>query len=168
MEYLTENQIGIAKSCIANINDKMKAVEMEIMTRQRPYKNYLNEKLDSIRWDLQVLSNLAKPDKSVPVEKDTKLLLQNILDEINVNCKKDSIWNEDLFPSYEWNELWNLTEKVINTSKIDEQQLDTIVSIENIICMKENDEDLYPIEEETHERLIDIMNYLCDYMSRID
>ena len=75
MDYLNENQIGIAKSAIGNIKDRLKAIEIEIYTREKPYKSYLNEKLDSIRWDLQVLLNMAKPDRIIKIDKDIKLVI---------------------------------------------------------------------------------------------
>lgn len=58
--FLNENQTGISMSCVANIEDKLAAIKNELITREKPYKPYLNEKLDSIYWDLKVLMNVAK------------------------------------------------------------------------------------------------------------
>ena len=58
--FLNENQTGISMSCVANIEDKLAAIKNELITRERPHKPYLNEKLDSIYWDLKVMMNVAK------------------------------------------------------------------------------------------------------------
>lgn len=167
MDYLSESQIGIAKSAISNIYDKMKSIETEIYTRQKPYKNYLNEKLDSVKWDVQVLLNLAKPDKVVTVNKDTKLIIQNVLFSIEEKCKdNEKVWNEDIFSTYLWNELWNLNEKVINTDKIDEVQINLLIDIENKLCEKEND-GYEPIDIELHKEFIDLLNFLNDELLKI-
>lgn len=62
MFYLNEDEIKRAKMCIANIEDKLKAIKTEVMTTQKPYKSYLKEKLDSITWDVNVLNHMVKED----------------------------------------------------------------------------------------------------------
>lgn len=159
MDYLNENQIGIAKSAIGNIKDRLKAIEIEIYTREKPYKSYLNEKLDSIRWDLQVLLNMAKPDRIIKIDKDIKLVIQKVLFDIEEKSTINKVWNEDVFPTYLWNELWNLNEKIINSDVIDEQQYDKLVDIENVLCEKDNI-GYFPIDEELHSKFVDILNYI--------
>lgn len=60
--FLNELQRENAKMCIRNIADKMLSVDTEISTKEKPYKRYLKEKLDSINWDVQVLLNLCKEE----------------------------------------------------------------------------------------------------------
>ena len=43
--YLEGYEIERAKICVAEIKDKLKAIETELETRERPYKYYLMEKL---------------------------------------------------------------------------------------------------------------------------
>ena len=62
MPYLNEDEIKRAKMCVANIKDKLYAIEKEINETQRPYKHYLKEKLDSIIWDTKVLNNMIEGD----------------------------------------------------------------------------------------------------------
>lgn len=58
--FLNESQSRTALSCVSNIEDKLEAIKNELLTREKPYKPYLNEKLDSIYWDVKVLMNIAK------------------------------------------------------------------------------------------------------------
>lgn len=58
--FLNESQSRTALSCVSNIEDKLEAIKNELLTREKPYKPYLNEKLDSIYWDVKVLINIAK------------------------------------------------------------------------------------------------------------
>ena len=60
--YLNENQKRTATSCLNNIEDKLMAVRNELTTRERPYKSYLKEKLDSIYWDVKVLINMTNEE----------------------------------------------------------------------------------------------------------
>ena len=62
MFYLDEDNIKRAKMCIANIEDKLKAVKNEVETAHKPYKSYLREKMSSITWDVNVLNNMIKED----------------------------------------------------------------------------------------------------------
>lgn len=58
--FLNENQARTALTCVANIEDKLAAIKNELLTREKPHKPYLNEKLDSIYWDVKVLMNISK------------------------------------------------------------------------------------------------------------
>lgn len=58
--FLNENQSRTALTCVANIEDKLAAIKNELLTREKPHKPYLNEKLDSIYWDVKVLMNISK------------------------------------------------------------------------------------------------------------
>ena len=60
--FLNKNQKGIAESCIRNIADKMLSIDTEISQKEKSYKSYLLEKLESIYWDIQVLINMCKED----------------------------------------------------------------------------------------------------------
>ena len=58
MIYLDEEEKNRAKMCVANIIDKLQAINTELNTREKPYKTYLKEKMDSINWDIKVLNNM--------------------------------------------------------------------------------------------------------------
>ena len=58
MIYLDEEKKNRAKMCVANIIDKLQAINTELNTREKPYKTYLKEKMDSINWDIKVLNNM--------------------------------------------------------------------------------------------------------------
>lgn len=58
--FLNESQSRTALTCVANIEDKLAAIKNELLTREKPHKPYLNEKLDSIYWDVKVLMNISK------------------------------------------------------------------------------------------------------------
>ena len=58
MVYLDEEEKNRAKMCVANITDKLQAISTELNTREKPYKTYLKEKMDSINWDIKVLNNM--------------------------------------------------------------------------------------------------------------
>lgn len=60
--YLDETQKERAKMCIRNIADKMLSVDTEISQKEKSYKSYLLEKLESIRWDVQVLMSMCEED----------------------------------------------------------------------------------------------------------
>lgn len=62
MPFLNENEIKTAKMCVANIKDKLYAIEKEVTETQRPYKHYLKEKLDSIISDTRVLNSMIEGD----------------------------------------------------------------------------------------------------------
>lgn len=61
--YLSESQKNTAKACIRNIADKMLSVDTEISQKEKSYKSYLLEKLESIHWDVQVLLNMCSGDE---------------------------------------------------------------------------------------------------------
>lgn len=61
--YLDEAQKDRAKMCIRNIADKMLSVDTEISQKEKSYKSYLLEKLESIRWDVQVLMSMCEDDE---------------------------------------------------------------------------------------------------------
>ena len=58
MVYLDEEEKNRAKMCVANIIDKLQAIDTELNTREKPYKTYLKEKMGSINWDIKVLNNM--------------------------------------------------------------------------------------------------------------
>ena len=58
MVYLDEEEKNRAKMCVANIIDKLQAIDTELNTREKPYKTYLKEKMESINWDVKVLNNM--------------------------------------------------------------------------------------------------------------
>ena len=58
MVYLDEEEKSRAKMCVANITDKLQAIDTELNTREKPYKTYLKEKTDSINWDIKVLNSM--------------------------------------------------------------------------------------------------------------
>ena len=58
MVYLDEEEKSRAKMCVANITDKLQAIDTELNTREKPYKTYLKEKMDSINWDIKVLNSM--------------------------------------------------------------------------------------------------------------
>lgn len=58
MVYLDDEEKNRAKMCVANIIDKLQAIDIELNTREKPYKTYLKEKMDSINWDIKVLNNM--------------------------------------------------------------------------------------------------------------
>lgn len=58
MKYLEKYEIERAKMCINNILDKSKAIEIELF-KDKPYKDYLLEKLKSIEWDYICLKNMC-------------------------------------------------------------------------------------------------------------
>lgn len=167
MDYLSEGQIKSAMNTIENIKDNLKAVKKELLSGHKPYKNYLNEKLETIRWEVDFLLNLSKPDIYIKVDDNIKLVLQNLLDDISNRCRSVEIWDEDLFPSSDWNDLWHLTERVINTSKITEQQSDILVHIDNIINERIFD-GFKPVDPNLHSRFVDIMNYVLREIMLLD
>lgn len=61
MEYLNEEQIKRAKNCIYNIQDKLNAIENEL-SKEKPYKYYMNEKLTSIKWDMNCLISMCEEE----------------------------------------------------------------------------------------------------------
>ena len=59
MDYLSEDEIKRAQMCVLNIQDKLGSVVSEIK-KEKPYKSYLKEKLDSITWDVNVLNSMIE------------------------------------------------------------------------------------------------------------
>ena len=62
MIYLDEEEKNRAKMCVVNITDKLQAINTELNTREKPYKTYLKEKMDSINWDIKVLNNMINKE----------------------------------------------------------------------------------------------------------
>ena len=58
--YLEENELNRAKSCTYNIQDNLNAVCNELNQTGNAYKEYLLEKLEKIKWDLNCLINMCK------------------------------------------------------------------------------------------------------------
>lgn len=63
LPYLDDEELNVSKMCIANIKDKMEAVETEINKEGKAYKTYLKEKLDSIYRDVKVLVSIVRDDE---------------------------------------------------------------------------------------------------------
>lgn len=63
MEYLNKEEIERAKRVASNIADNLKAVMTELSIVEKPYKNYLTEKLESILWDTNCLIVMCKEEK---------------------------------------------------------------------------------------------------------
>lgn len=166
MDFLDENEKKRAAGCINNIQDKLDALKSEICSREKPFKPYMMEKLDSILWDTNCLISMCK-DKNVSVGEDFKSFLSDLEDTIHANCKVgfEDGWNEDLFASDLWNDLWNVTDRVFKRNYIDEKDLNKLVEIENTICEKEN-ADLNPLKdrEDYHKTFIEYLNVLCSSM----
>lgn len=57
---LNESQIKTSLSAVYNIEDKLAAIKKELLEVEKPHKEYLNEKLESIYWDVIVLRNISK------------------------------------------------------------------------------------------------------------
>lgn len=57
--YLNEEEKSRLKMCIANIKDKLTALESESLN-ERPYRYYLAEKVDSILWDANCIKSMTK------------------------------------------------------------------------------------------------------------
>lgn len=64
MDYLSKEEIERAKSCIANIEDKLNAIKTEIYSREHPYKTYIREKASSITWDINVINHMVKEEEN--------------------------------------------------------------------------------------------------------
>lgn len=62
MNYLDEEQHERAIWCIANINDKLAAIDKELLN-ERAYKSYILEKLENIEWDFTCLKNMCKTEE---------------------------------------------------------------------------------------------------------
>lgn len=54
---------------IANINDKMKSITIECL-KDKAYSGYIDEKLKSIEWDVNVLRH--RVDKALEASKNEK------------------------------------------------------------------------------------------------
>ena len=62
LPYLaTDEEKARAYSCAKNIEDKLQAIINELLT-ERPYKYYLLEKLDNIKWDTNCLISMCKKE----------------------------------------------------------------------------------------------------------
>ena len=59
LPYLNEEESKRVKMCLYNINDKMEAVNTEVLQSERAYKSYLKEKIDSIYNDIKVIKHIV-------------------------------------------------------------------------------------------------------------
>lgn len=59
-DFLNKEEKQRAKECVYNIKDKMNAIENEVFYKDKSYKEYLLEKLQSILWDTNCLINMCK------------------------------------------------------------------------------------------------------------
>ena len=59
--YLNEEEKRRLKMCIANIKDKLQAIESESLN-DKPYRCYLKEKIDSIIWDVNCIESMSRND----------------------------------------------------------------------------------------------------------
>ena len=60
--YLEGYDISKAKDYAYNIQDKLNAIANEL-EQEKPYKRYLQEKLESILWDTNCLIVMCKEEK---------------------------------------------------------------------------------------------------------
>lgn len=166
MDFLSEEEKRKAASCVNNIQDKLDAIKNELSSREKPFKPYMLEKLDSILWDTNCLISMCR-GKKVIIGEDFKSFLSNLEDNIHANCKVgfEDGWNEDLFSSDLWNDLWNVTDRVFKSGCLSEKDLNKLVEVENEICIKEN-EGKNPVEdkEDLHNFLIQYLNKFSDEM----
>lgn len=58
MDYLDEDEMKRAKMCVANVLDKIKAIDSELLNK-KAYKNYILEKMNSIDWDITCLKSMC-------------------------------------------------------------------------------------------------------------
>ena len=173
MEYLSKEEIKRAKMCVLNIQDKLGSVASEINTREKPYKHYLQEKIESILWDANVLMNMVN-NIGFQIELDENIynLVTPVLIELeNVILKKcsDSVngWKEDIFSYDDWSSLWNIIDNINSNRCITQEGLDKLVEIENEICVKENN-NIEVITQELHKNFIDILNLLSHEMEMVE
>lgn len=61
LPYLTGYEIIRASNCEHNIQDKLDAIKSEIH-KEKPYKGYMLEKLQSILWDTKCLISMCEND----------------------------------------------------------------------------------------------------------
>lgn len=58
LPYLDEKEKERFEMCLRNIEDKLNALKCE-SEKEKPYKHYIKEKIDSILWDAKVIDNLT-------------------------------------------------------------------------------------------------------------
>lgn len=68
MPYLSEEEKNSAMYAVENIEDKLNAVRTELATKDKSYKGYLLEKLDSIYYDVKYLINICKREEETENE----------------------------------------------------------------------------------------------------
>jgi len=59
LPILTVEEKHRAVGCVNNILDKMNAVQMEV-NKEQSFKYYMEEKLESILWDVNCLLSMCK------------------------------------------------------------------------------------------------------------
>lgn len=62
MGILNEQERERVNNCLYDINDKLKAIDLE-MKRDKQYKSYLTEKIESALWDMQVIKHICQEEK---------------------------------------------------------------------------------------------------------
>lgn len=60
--YLDEDEKRRYEMCLRNIEDKLKALKAEA-EKERPYRYYIKEKIDSIIWDAKCIEFLTHNDE---------------------------------------------------------------------------------------------------------
>lgn len=61
---LNEDEIRRAKMCVANIKDKLQAIESEL-ERSYSYKYYIAEKIDSVCFDSNCIKRMCEVEEDV-------------------------------------------------------------------------------------------------------
>lgn len=60
--FLDEYEKRRYEMCLRNIEDKLKALKVEA-EKERPYRYYIKEKIDSILWDAKCIENMTRQDE---------------------------------------------------------------------------------------------------------
>ena len=56
--FLDEYEKRRYEMCLRNIEDKLKALKAEA-EKEKPYRGYIKEKVDSILWDAKCIDNMT-------------------------------------------------------------------------------------------------------------
>lgn len=59
-DYLVKEEIERAIGCLSVIQDNLNAIRTELMVNEKPYKNYLREKIQPCLNDILVLNEMCK------------------------------------------------------------------------------------------------------------
>ena len=161
MSFLNDTEKELFIRAVAEIKDKIKAIDNELWSREKPCKGYLLEKLNNINWNVQMLLANCKEETEIQVNNDCKEVLCNAVDDIHQHCVDGHTWLVYVFLREDWENFDRIYHSIVEKDYITEKELNELVDLENELCEKEN-QGLEPISEECHKELIDIMNVLCD------